>query len=155
MAEADVKIEGFKELERALLSIADGEVAYQIQRDALQAVVEIVQPELLAVTPERVEKGGKDALPPGALKAAIRGRIRLPKNGEAATATVDFGKLDYIAHFVDWGHINPTAKNPNKLKHTPGTGFVRKTQDATAAAALEAYSTTLQAGIDAALEGTK
>lgn len=153
MADTDVKIEGFKELERALLSIADGEVADQIQRDALQAVVEVVQPELLAVTPERVDKGGKDALPPGALKAAIRARIRVPKNGQGATATVDFGKLDYIAHFVDWGHVNPTAKRG--LKHTPGTGFVRKTQDATAGAALEAYSTTLQAGIDAALQGSK
>lgn len=149
----DVTVEGFKELEEALLSISDGEKADAIQRTALRAVVEVIQPALVTATPVRVEKGGKDSLAPGALKAAVRSSIRVPKDGSAATATVGFGGLDYVARFVEYGHVNPTANRG--LKHTPAHPFVRPTEDATHEAALEAYTETLEAEIEAVLAGKK
>jgi hypothetical protein len=153
MAENNVKVEGFKELEDALLAIADGELADAIQKQALTAVTAVIKPALIIATPVRTKVGGKDALPPGTLKKSVRSRVKLPKNGDAATATVDFGKYSYIANFVDGGHVNPTARRG--LKHTPANPFIRKTDAATRQEALEAYVTTLQAGIDATLEGKK
>lgn len=150
MPDNDIKLEGFKELERELLSISDGEVADVIQTEALQAAAAVIKPALIAATPVRVKKGGKDALPPGMLKKSVRTRIRLPKNGEAASATIDFGKYSYIANFVDGGHVNPTARKG--LRHTPAYPFVRTTEAATADKAEDAYLTTLEAGINALIK---
>lgn len=150
MPDNDIKLEGFKELEQELLSISDGEVADAIQTDALQAAASVIKPALIAATPVRTKVGGKDALPPGKLKKSVRSRIRLPKNGQAASATVDFGKYSYIANFVDGGHVNPTAKKG--LKHTPANPFVRTTAAATADKAEDAYLATLEAGIDAVIK---
>lgn len=153
MAETNVTAQGFAEIEAALLSIADGEVADSIQRDALLAAVAVVKPALVVATPERPAVGGRASLPPGALKRAIRTRVSIPKDGSAASATIDFGKLTHIARFVDGGHVNPTATRG--LKHTPAKPFVRETEAATHDAAVEAYIATLQEGITAVLEGKK
>jgi HK97 gp10 family phage protein len=147
MPDNDIKVEGFKELEQELLSISDDEVADAIQKEALTAAAAVIKPALIAATPVRTKVGGKYALPPGTLKKSVRTRIRLPKNGDPASATVDFGKYSYIAGFVDGGHVNPTAKMG--LKHTPANPFVRTTEAATADKAEDAYLSTLQAGIEA------
>jgi HK97 gp10 family phage protein len=149
----DVTATGFAEIEAALLSIADGEVADAIQREALKAAAAVIKPVLVAETPVRTKVGGKDALPPGALKAAVRSRVSIPKDSKVASATVDFGKLTHIARFVDRGHANPTAKRG--LRNTPAHPFVRETEAATRQEATEAYFVTLQAGITKALEGKK
>lgn len=149
----DVKVTGFKELERDLLALADGEQADKIQRKALRAAANVILPAMLAATPVRTDNvdGRGTSLPLGTLKKSVRARVSVPKNGNAAKAVVDFGKYSHVANFVDGGHINPTAKRG--LKHTPGTGFVRKVQDVTRDRANAAYLLTLQTEIDKALKG--
>ena len=144
----DVKISGFKEIEAALYTIESGEAIDRIQRSALRAAGNVIAPALEAATPIKTEPGG---LPDGALKAAVRMRTRLPKDGEAPAEIIDFGKHSWIAHIVDHGHINPTAKKG--LKHTPAYPFVRDVEEATHAEAVEAYVSTMQAGINKVLEG--
>lgn len=152
MSDYDVKITGFKEIEAALLSLESSEVIDQIQRESLRTAGNVIKAALIAATPTRVTTAYGDDLPPDALKEAVRAVARLGKNGEASTETVDFGKLSYIAHMVDIGHVNPTAKNPNKLKHTPAHPFIREVEDATREEALDAYVSTMQAGINEVLK---
>lgn len=146
----DLKISGFDEIEAALYSIESGETADRIQREALMAAGKVIMPALLAATPVKTVPGG---LPEGALKASVRARTHLSKDGEAPTETIDFGKHSWIAHIVDIGHVNPTATKG--LKHTPAYPFIRDVEEATHAEAVEAYVSTLQAGINKALEGSK
>lgn len=149
MADYDVKLSGFKELQQKLLSLESGEQIDAIERRALKAVGNVIAPALVAATPERAKAYGK-SLPKGALKAAVRARTRLGKNGESSVETVDFGKLSYIAHAVDIGHVNANAKQGRK--HTPAHPFVRGVEDATHDAATDAYLETLEAGIVEVLE---
>jgi hypothetical protein len=153
MADFDMKIEGFKEIEAQLLSLESGEVIDQIQRDGLRAAGAVIKPALVEATPERTDPIYGKSLPKGALKAAIRTRVQIGKDGEPSTEIVDFGKLSYIAHIVDVGHANPTAKKG--MKHTPAYPFIREVEDATREEAIEAYTTTVQAGIDKVLSEGK
>src|SRR5665213_6126 len=149
MADFDMKIEGFKEIEAQLLSLESGEKADEIQREALRAAGDVIKSALVTATPERTDKVYGKSLPAGALKAAVRSTAKVGKDGTPGVETVNFGKLSYIAHIVDIGHINPTAKKG--LKHTPAYPFIRGVEDATREEALEAYTTTVQAGIERVL----
>jgi hypothetical protein len=121
----------------------------KIERKALRAVTQVIQPALAEATPVLVEGLKGTSLKPGELKKAVRGRIKLGKGGAPSSATVDFGNLSYIAHFVDGGHVNPTAKHG--LNHTPAHPFVRTTEEATRDKALEAYVATATTEIEKAL----
>jgi hypothetical protein len=147
----DLIISGFKEIEAQLLSLESGEVADKIQRDALRAVGAVIKPALIAATPLRKTKAYGRELAEGALKAAVRATTRLGKDGAASTETVHFGKLSYIAHIVDHGHVNVNAKKGRK--HTPAYPFIREVEEATRTEAAEAYLATLQAGVNKVLEG--
>lgn len=149
MADYDLKIEGFKEIEALFLSLESGEEADEIQREALRAAGNVIKPALITATPERTDKVYGKSLPAGALKKAVRASARLGKDGAPGTETVSFGKLTYIAHIVDIGHANPTAKKGRK--HTPAYPFIRAVEDATREEALEAYVSTVQAGINRVL----
>lgn len=146
----DVLISGFNEIEAQLLSLESGEVADKIQRDALRAVGNVIKPALIAATPTRKTPAYGKALPEGALKDAVRAVSHLGKDGEAPTETVDFGKLSYIAHIVDHGHVNVRSK---KRTHTPAYPFIRAVEETTRAEAAEVYVATLQAGINKVLQG--
>jgi HK97 gp10 family phage protein len=148
MADFDVKLTGFKELEQKLLSLESGEQADAIERRALRAVGAVIKPALEAATPVRGNVYGP--LPKGALKTSVRARTRLGKNGEPSVEIVDFGNLSFIAHVVDVGHVNANAKKGRK--HTPAHPFIRSVEDATHEAAADAYLETLEAGIVEVLE---
>lgn len=149
----DIQLSGFKELEADLLALAKGEESDKIQRKALRAAANVMRPAMVAATPVRTDDfdGKGTSLPPGTLKGNVRAHVSVPKDGQAASAIVDFGKYSYVANFVDGGHVNPTATRG--LKHTPGSGFVRKVEDATKDEAGAAYLATLQAEIDKAQDG--
>lgn len=146
MADVDVKATGFQELSEKLLSLASGETADRIQRAALNAAGAVIVGTLRTVTPERTDEVYGKSLPAGALKRAVRKRVRLPKDGQAPEVDVDFGKLTYIAHIVDIGHVNANAKGG--VKHTPAYPFIRGAEDSSRADAADAYLATMQAEID-------
>lgn len=146
MADYDMTITGFKEIEAQLLSIANGEKADEIQREGLRAAGDVIKPALVTATPERTDEVYGKSLPAGALKEAVRASAKLGKDGAPGIETVHFGKLSYIAHIVDIGHVNPTAKKG--LKHTPAYPFIREVEDATRQEATEAYIEAVQAGIN-------
>lgn len=153
MADYDVRIEGFKEIEAQLLSLESGEKADEIQREGLRAAGAVIKPVLITATPERTDKVYGKSLPKGALKAAVRATAKVGRDGAPGVETVSFGKLSYIAHIVDHGHVNPTAEKG--LKHTPARPFIRGVEDATREEALDAYVTTVQAGINKVLSEGK
>lgn len=145
MAGWDVKAEGFADLSEKLFSLASGEEADRIQRAALRAAGNVIKDALIPATPTRKTTVYGKSLPAGALKAAVRTRIKLPKDGEPASATVDFGKLTYIAHIVDVGHMD--AMNGGRT-HTPAYPFISAVEDSSLESAADAYLTTMQAEID-------
>jgi hypothetical protein len=151
MAEQAITLSGFKEIEAQFLALESGGKADEIQRAALKAVGDVIKPALVAATRVRKTKVYGKSLPEGALKAAIRARTSLGKDGAAPMETVDFGKLSYIAYIVDHGHVNANAKEGRK--HTPAYPFIRGVEDATRDEALEVYMATLQQGINKVLEG--
>jgi hypothetical protein len=153
MPDYDMKIEGFREIEAQLLSLESGEVIDQIQREGLRAAGAVIKPALIEATPERTDKVYGKSLPKGALKGAVRATAKVGKDGAPGVETVNFGKLSYIAHIVDVGHANPTARKG--LKHTPARAFIRKVEDATREEAIDAYVTTVQAGINKVLSEGK
>lgn len=133
-----------------------------IERKALRAAAAVVKERLIEATPVRVsEEQGGNALAPGALKAAVRMRVNVgdgtPEN--PSTTTVDFGKLSYVANFVDRGHRPPHARSLSRAgltssgKNTPAHPFVRAVEDSSAQTAQDAYTETLQAEIEKVLRG--
>lgn len=146
MPDYDVKATGFKELSDKLLALASFETQDRIQRTALRAAGNVIAEELESVTPIRVTTAYGDSLPEGALKEAIRVRVSVPKDGEAPSTTVDFGKLSYIAHIVDIGHLNANAKDGRR--HTPAHPFIRAAEAASHEAAADAYLASMQEQID-------
>lgn len=149
MANWDVKATGFQELSDKLLSLSSGEEADRIQSDALRNAGNVIKNELIAATPLRKTTAYGQALPEGALRDAIRLRIKLPKDGEAASATVDFGKLTFIAHIVDVGHVDAMSGGRT---HTPAHPFIRAVEDASLEASTDAYLTTMQSEINEVIE---
>ena len=146
MADWDVKATGFKELSETLLSLANGETADRIQRSALSAAGDVILDGLESATPIRASTVYGKSLPEGALRDALRKRISLPRDGTAAEVDVDFGKLSFIAHIVDIGHVNANAKTGRT--HTPAYPFIRSTEDATRSEAADAYLSTMREGIN-------
>lgn len=136
----------------------------EIQRTALNAVADVVKPRLATAAPERVSvKQGGNSLPPGALKAAVRSRVNVGKQGTAksdqATVQIDFGKLTHIADFVDRGHKPPNSRLAGSLgrevasKPTPAHPFIRSVEDSSRETAQQAYRDAMTEGITKALEG--
>ena len=154
MAEADMEMDGFDQILNALDGLA-GERRRKIERKALQAVVEIIQPALLEATPVLSTRPGTTSLPPEAMKEAVQSRISQPTDGRESSATADFGKLNYVADWVDAGHANVrggySKTNANGKRRGPGAvigetpshPFVRATIDATAEAAHDVFVSTM------------
>jgi hypothetical protein len=110
----------------------------------------VIAAELELATPVRVPPVYGRALPEGALKGGVRKRVVLPKDGSAPEVDVDFGKLSYIAHAVDIGHVNANAQTGRS--HTPAHPFIRAVEEATRAEAAEAYLSTARTLINQELE---
>lgn len=151
MGDWEVRAEGFKELAEKLYSLQSGDTADRIQRRALLAAGRVMKTALTAATPVRQDKVYGKSLPAGALKAAIRLSINLPKDGSAPYARVHFGKLSYIAHAVDIGHVNANAVKGGRL-HTPAHPFIRVTGDAIKAEVADAYLTRLRLEVNKVLK---
>ncbi len=149
MASNDVKISGFKEIEAQFAALANPETMDGIERAALRAAGAVMKSALIAKTPMRTDNVGPRDLPAGALKRAVRARTHMGKLGEPSSEVIDFGKLTYIAHFVDEGHINVRAKTGRT--HTPAHPFVRNVEAATRTEATDAYYAAMKAGIEKAL----
>ncbi|SEB40636.1 HK97-gp10 family putative phage morphogenesis protein [Terriglobus roseus] len=149
---ADIELTGFDEVLAALDSLP--EQVDDFQRQALRAANDVIRPALVAATPYSTETPTGTALRPGELKGAVTSRISVGHLGADSTLTVGFGKLGYVARFVDEGHENPTAKAQNALKRTPPHPFVRNVIDTTAEAAHDAYVTTMTALVEGAINGS-
>lgn len=129
-----------------------------IERNALRAVANAIKPRLAEATPVRgIALGGYGPLPEGALKSAVQGHVNMGDGTTPPTASVDFGKLSYIAHMVDVGHRAPHARALSRAGHTP-TGkptpahpFVRSVQDSSAALAQQTFEDAMTKGINEAL----
>lgn len=153
MADKAMELSGFKEIDAMLQRLEQGPEIEALQRKALRAAGAVIKAELRAVTPVRETKGrGKRALPIGAMKAAIRSRVSVPADGSAPSVTVDFGKLTYLAHIVDIGHVD--FKSGGRT-HTPAHPFVRGADEASHDRAAAAYVETLRAGVREIMNGGK
>lgn len=131
-----------------------------IERQALRAVANAIKPRLAEAAPVRVSpQQGGNSLPEGALNAAVRGTVNMGDGNKPPTASVDFGKLSYIAHMVDVGHRAPHARALTRAGHvitgkpTPAHPFVRSVQDSSQELAQTTFEEAMTAGIEAALEG--
>ena len=144
---------GITELLFKFEQLAGGQERDRIVRKGLRAVGTIVKDALRAATPERPDTPSGTALRPGELKAAIRSRVRIGQEGQSSTETTDFGKLSYVANFVDGGHINPRARRPGKLSYTPPHPFVRGVEESIGAEASEVFIATVEAEIAALMKG--
>lgn len=130
MADELIKCEflGVDEVNRMLDSIPK-ELVMNGYLEALRDGSDVIVQELDARTPiQLIESGGELIVEGGDLKGSIVTEIILDANYQGGVALVGFGKLGYIARFVEFGHhmighvvslVNNTSKgsyrdNPSK-----------------------------------------
>lgn len=114
------------------------------ERKALRAVGRLVKAEEILRAPERTEADGSgDALPPGALKADVRARIKMSKGDEPSTVTIGPGrKTSRVAHLVEFGHENRKGKRGTvQTRHgfTPPHPYIRPTAEAVEVSAVTTF----------------
>lgn len=145
MADQAIELSGFKEIDDMFQRLEQGPETEALQRKALNAAGAVIAAELESVTPVKTIKTAGSSLPQGALKAAIRRRTSIPSDGSAPSTTVNFGKLSYIAHIVDIGHVDFNSKGRT---HTPAHPFIRGAEAASHDKAAAAYIETMRAGVE-------
>lgn len=89
-----------------MFSDMDKRLKRQVLRRALVAAMAIIKTEIENACPVQTDtEPGSDALPPGALKAAIRVRTSTSSDGLKGSSRLDFGDQNIIAARVEHGHL--------------------------------------------------
>lgn len=139
-----VELTGLKDIERQLEELAP-KLAKRALKKALQAGIEEIGNEVMARTP----------VDTGLLRESVGTAITMSSDGQAGLAKVGFGKQDYIARFIEFGH-RIVGHKPNKKdtgKHVPAKPFIRNAFDTTKDKAVEVFTDVIKAELEAI--GTK
>jgi HK97 gp10 family phage protein len=132
-------IEGADEVVKLLQSAPRVVVATGFLK-ALQAGAKPIVDQLEARTPERDEGERNEETPH--LKDNITVDIQLDSQFRGGFADIGFGKLGYIANFVEYGHrmLTHDEKEIGKIEPKP---FMRPAAEAAAEAAIDAFADAL------------
>jgi HK97 gp10 family phage protein len=115
MANEVADVLGLEEVNQFLDSAPTEIVAHGYLK-ALQAGGAVIAEELEARTPiQLVESGGDLVVEGGDLKSAVVVQITLDAQAHGGTVDVGFGKLGYVARFVEMGH-HQIGHKPEKKK---------------------------------------
>ncbi|MBZ5621457.1 MAG: hypothetical protein LAQ69_22435 [Acidobacteriia bacterium] len=112
---------------------------------AFHAAAGVIERELDARVPIRLEYEGKDLMVAGgALKGALMFIVTLDSNYRGGIVAVGFGKLGYIANFVEYGHRMVTHKPGLKeVGFVPAYPFMRPAADAAHEPSVDAFARSL------------
>lgn len=129
MSEMRGEVHGSQELRRKLQAIG-AELATRITEKALEAGVEVMGDALVARTPVRR----------GELREHACASIIVAPSGLTGLAKIGFGKQDYKARWVEFGHEQVKGKGESRevIGHVEAHPFMRPTYDATKDEAKEA-----------------
>lgn len=157
MADVDIDTTWLDELAGKLEGMTTKDLP-EIEKAGLRGVNAVVKPAMLAATPvaEQLPSALSTALPIRKLNESVRARVLEPRNGLGRAAVVDFGKVSYVANYVDGGHILVKGGRKGKgqaIGHVQAIPFVRTVQDSTQTEAEEAMVACADAEIDRILNG--
>lgn len=129
------------------------------ERKALRAVGKLMLDAVMENAPTKHVRGGD--LAPGELKAGFRSRVHIATDAEETsdqTSSVTIAplkKIEYVARFVENGHINAPHKKGGKQPepaNTPAHPFVRPAFDANEQKAIDIYTETMTEEVKKAME---
>jgi len=157
MADVDIDTTWLDELGDRLEGMTTTELP-QIERAGLREVNKVVRPAIAAATPIafQIPSPLSNALRTGELRASVRARVLEPKDDLGRAAVVDFGKYNYVANWVDAGHVLVKGGRRDKGKeigHVAAFPFVRTVQDSMQAEAEEAMVAGADAEVDRIING--
>lgn len=143
-----IKVTGIEEVQRMLAEAPKSLVARGYVK-ALQAGINVFRDELELHTPIRLAFEGEDLVVAGGdLKSALTTAITLDSQFRGGVAAVGYGKLGYIALWVEYGHRmvgHKPGKKVLKNSPVPPHPWMRPAFDTKADAALEAFAGSLAA----------
>ena len=122
---------------------------------ALNAAADVLAGELDARTPIRLGfEGGELTVEGGALEEALMREITLDANYRGGLAEIGYGKLGYIANFVEYGHVMLShRKKPIEGPRTPGGmvaahPFMRPAFDVGKERAIDAFTDSIHSTLE-------
>lgn len=144
-----VSIEGAEDVEKLLRDEIPKIVASHGMLRAAEAASRVIEIELYARTPER-DEGDRDEEQPH-LRDSMTTAITLDSRHRGVTVDIGFGKVGYIAHFVEYGHRmighKPDKKMLGTVEQKP---FMRPAAAAAAQPAIDLFGETLMEHLRAA-----
>lgn len=144
MADFNITIEGLDET-IAMLEQAPRNVVARGFLRAAQAGTSVIADELERNTPIKEEDtGGK--LDKGELRESVMIDTELDSQFRGVSSDVGFGKNGYVAYWLEYGH-RIVGHKPNKKdtgKEVAAKPFVRQSADASAEAAIDAFTESLK-----------
>jgi hypothetical protein len=154
MAGELIKVTGIAEVQKMLAEAPKSVVARGYLK-ALDAGIKVFEAYLELKTPIRLGFEGEDLMVQGGdLKAALVSQVELDSQFRGGIAAVGYGKLGYIANFVEYGHriVKPGGRYVNSrgksrkgtvTGQVPAYPFMRPAFDTQADAALDAFCESL------------
>ncbi len=118
---------------------------------ALHAAADVIEAELDLRTPVQIALAGGDLVVEGGrLKESIVSVVTLDSNYRGGMVEIGFGKLGYIANFVEYGHRMVTHKPGSKeVGFVPAYPFMRPAAEAAAEPAIDAFAKSLAQTVNA------
>lgn len=143
----DLNVTGIRET----MEMLDGLPRYMVLQGfskALHNAGQILMGEIGRLAPVQLAyEGGELVVSGGELKAAIRKQVTLDSNYRGGYVVVDFGKQNYKANWIEWGHRMIGHKPQKKQLYGPRTPdgnvrpfpFIRPGAEAAAQRAVDAF----------------
>jgi hypothetical protein len=141
------EILGLDEVNR-MLDTAPKEIVLKGYLKALQSGGDVIAGELLPRVPIQLRESGGDLVVEGGdLQGAMVVAVTLDSDALGGTVDVGFGKLGYVARFVELGHDaigHKPEKKPLKIGKVPPHPFMRPAAAAAADAAIAAVGASIE-----------
>jgi len=140
---AEIYIRGIEETAAALEAMPD-RIAKVATVKALNAAVKPIMEEMSP----RIPVGAT-----GKLRAALMYIINVAADGRNAVASIGFGKMGYLARWIEFGthHLGHKPKKVDTGVLLPARPFMRPAAETAAAAAIEAFAASVKESLDEGL----